>query len=100
TAGADERRSLDRWAAQLDGLDLGALSAEHRVDAAMMTDSVARRAFELDELAEHTWNPLLANPGRAIYNLLARDFAPLPDRLPPGAGRAPPAAPRAGAARR
>jgi uncharacterized protein (DUF885 family) len=43
--------------------------------------------FELDELAEHTWNPLLANPGRAIYQLLARDFAPLPDRLASVAGR-------------
>ena len=69
------------------GLDLAALSAEHRVDAAMMADSVARRVFELDELAEHTWNPLLANPGRAIYQLLARDFAPLPERLASVAGR-------------
>ena len=86
-ARADERRSLDGWAARLDALDLGALSAEHRVDTAMMADSVARRVFELDELAEHTWNPLLANPGRAIYQLLARDFAPLPDRLASVAGR-------------
>ena len=85
---ADERRALDRWAARLDALDLGALSAEHRVDAAMMADSLARRVFELDELAEHTWNPLLANPGRAIYQLLARDFAPLPDRLASVAGLA------------
>jgi uncharacterized protein (DUF885 family) len=86
-ARADERRSLDGWAARLDTLDVGALSAEHRVDAAMMADSVARQVFELDELAEHTWNPLLANPGRAIYQLLARDFAPLPDRLASVAGR-------------
>ena len=76
-----ERRALDGWAARLAVIDHGALSAEHRVDAAMMADSVARRVFELDELREHTWNPLLANPGQAIYQLLARDFAPLPDRL-------------------
>jgi hypothetical protein len=43
--------------------------------------------FEIDELREHTWNPLLANPGKAIYQLLARDFAPLPDRLASVAGR-------------
>ncbi len=84
---AAERHALDGWAARLDALDRGALSAEHLVDAAMMADSVARRVFELDELAEHTWNPLLANPGRAIYQLLARDFAPLPDRLASVAGR-------------
>jgi uncharacterized protein (DUF885 family) len=53
----------------------------------MMADSVARRVFEIDELREHTWNPLAANPGKAIYDLLARDFAPLPDRLASVAGR-------------
>jgi uncharacterized protein (DUF885 family) len=84
---AGERRALDGWAARLDAVDLGALSAEHRVDAAIMADGVARRVLEIDDLAEHTWNPLLANPGRAIYLLLARDFAPLPDRLASVAGR-------------
>jgi uncharacterized protein (DUF885 family) len=84
---ADERRALEGWAARLDALDVGALSAEHRVDAAMLAGSVARREFELDDLRELTWNPLLANPGRAIYQLLARDFAPLPDRLAALAGR-------------
>ena len=84
---ADERRALDRWAAGLDALDADSLSAEHRVDAAIMADSVARRIFELDELREHTWNPLPANPGKAIYMLLARDFAPLPDRLASVAAR-------------
>jgi uncharacterized protein (DUF885 family) len=83
----DERRALDGWAARLAAIDQGALSAEHRVDAAMMANSVARRVFELDELREHTWNPLQANPGKAIYQLLARDFAPLGDRLGSVAGR-------------
>ena len=83
----DERRALDGWAARLAAIDSGALSAEHQVDAAMMADSVARRAFEIDELREYTWNPLQANPGQAIYQLLARDFAPLPDRLGSVAGR-------------
>ena len=84
---AAERRALDSWAARLAGLDRAALSAEHQVDAAMMADGIARRVFELDDLREHTWNPLLANPGKAIYQLLARDFAPLPDRLGSVAGR-------------
>src|SRR6185437_69040 len=55
--------------------------------AAMMGGSVARRGFELDELREYSWNPLVANPGRAVYLILARDFAPLPDRLAAVAGR-------------
>jgi len=86
-ARADERRAMDRWAARLEAIDDSALSAEHRVDAAMMANGVARRVFELDELREHTWNPLQANPGKAIYQLLARDFGPLPERLAAVAGR-------------
>jgi uncharacterized protein (DUF885 family) len=82
-----ERRALGDWDRRLAALDHDALSAEHQVDAAMMANGVARRVFELDELREHTWNPLLANPGQAIYQLLARDFAPLPDRLAAVAGR-------------
>ena len=83
---AAEREALDRWTHALGTLDTSALPAEHRVDAAMLANDVARRIFELDELREHAWNPLLANPGRAIYALLARDFAPLPDRLASVAG--------------
>ena len=84
---ADERRSLDGYAARLTDLDLMALPPELRVDAAMMADNVARRLLEIEELREHTWNPLLANPGQAIYMLLARDYAPLPERLRSLAGR-------------
>ena len=82
-----ERRGLDDWTRRLGAVGQDALSAEHQVDAAMMADGVARRMFELDELREHTWNPLYANPGRAVYQLLARDFAPLPERLESVAGR-------------
>ena len=84
---AAERRALDGFAARLAAIDTAALTPELRVDAAMLADNVARRIFDLDELREHTWNPLLANPGSAIYDLLARDFAPLPDRLDSVAGR-------------
>jgi hypothetical protein len=84
---ARERRSLDGYAARLAALDNGGLAAEHQVDAAMLASAIDRRVFELDELREHAWNPLLANPGRAVYQLLARDFAPLPDRLASVAGR-------------
>jgi uncharacterized protein (DUF885 family) len=84
---ADERRSLAGYAARLTALDDRALAPEQAVDAAMLAQDVDQRIFELDELREHTWNPLLANPGRAIYQLLSRDFAPLPERLASLAGR-------------
>jgi uncharacterized protein (DUF885 family) len=83
----DERRALDAFAARLGGLDHAGLDPELRVDAAVLGNDLARRLFQLTELREHTWNPLLANPGQAIYALLARDYAPLPDRLQSLAGR-------------
>ena len=83
----DERRSLDEFAARLTGIGHASLDGELRVDAAMLGNDVARRLFEIEELREHTWNPLLANPGHALYMLLARDYAPLPDRLRSLAGR-------------
>jgi len=83
----DERRGLDEFAVRLAALDLAALDGELRADAAVLGANVARRLFEIEELREHTWNPLLANPGQAIYALLARDYAPLPDRLRSLAGR-------------
>ena len=83
----DERRALAGFAERVAALDVAALTPEQRVDAAMLTSRVELRAFELAQLREHEWNPLLANPGRAVYTLLARDFAPLPDRLAAVAGR-------------
>lgn len=83
----DERRGLAKFADRLTAIGQAGLDAELRVDAAVLANDVARRLFELTELREHTWNPLLANPGQAIYMLLARDYAPLPDRLRALAGR-------------
>jgi uncharacterized protein (DUF885 family) len=87
TALDDERRGLDEFAARLTAVDHAGLDQELRVDAAVLGNDVARRLFEIEELREHTWNPLLANPGQAVYTLLARDYAPLPDRLRSLAGR-------------
>jgi uncharacterized protein (DUF885 family) len=99
---ADERRALDAFAGRLaafastgsdstgsdsTGVGTAGISAEHEVDAAILRNSIERRIFELDELRDHTWDPLSANPGRAIYMVLAREFAPLPDRLESVAGR-------------
>jgi len=74
-----------RWAGErlagLDAIDAGRLSPQNRVDAQILANELARLRFGMDVLREYQWNPMIANPGRAIYMLLARDFAPLPDRL-------------------
>ncbi len=68
-------RELDRL------LAAPGLSAQNRVDAEILRTRLELLRFELEETREHEWNPMLTNPGRAIYLLLARDFAPLPQRL-------------------
>ncbi len=82
-----QRRTVAARLAELDGLDLDAVSSQLAVDAAILRTTLAARLFALDELREHEWNPLVANPGTAIYLLLARDFAPLGERLRSIAGR-------------
>ncbi len=83
----DERRQLGDFTARLAAVDQSGLDPELRVDAAVLAGDLAWRLFGLTELHEHRWNPLLANPGQAVYALLARDYAPLPERLRAVAGR-------------
>lgn len=82
-----ERRMLSSHLTALSQLDRSGLDPVNAVDAEVLTARVEERLFELDQLREHEWNPLVANPGTALYLLLARDFAPLPDRLRSLAGR-------------
>jgi uncharacterized protein (DUF885 family) len=74
-----------RWAgdrlAGLARIDAARLSPEHRVDAQILANELTRLRFMIDEVREPAWNPMLANPGRAIYLLIARDFAPPAERL-------------------
>jgi uncharacterized protein (DUF885 family) len=80
-----------RWAGErlddLAAIDLDQLSPQNRVDAQILASRLELIRFSLGELREQEWNPLIANPGRAIYLLLARDFAPLPQRLRGVVGR-------------
>src|SRR3984957_10523499 len=82
---AEYHDELARWCgdrlADLQRMDLDRLSPEYGVDARILANQLELSRFAAAELREHEWNPMLANPGRAIYLLLARDFAPLPDRL-------------------
>jgi len=57
------------------------LSEANRIDLEILVHHIEADLFGHERLQEPTWNVLLYNPGDAIYSLLARDFAPLPDRL-------------------
>jgi len=67
--------------AKLRAIDPTSLSETNRVDYEILVSNVERMIFQAEELRDHEWNPLVYNLGGAIYPLIARDFAPLADRL-------------------
>jgi uncharacterized protein (DUF885 family) len=79
------RLSAHLW--ELDAIDLDQLSLVNRLDLEILRARLTEQQFAIDVLREHEWNPLIANPGTSIYLLLAREFAPLADRLRAIGGR-------------
>ncbi len=80
--GVQARRHLA--AAYLDSLSRikeGKLSEGNRIDLAILRNQLESTVFAVDEIGAHRWNPLVHTVGGAIYGLVARDFAPLRERL-------------------
>jgi uncharacterized protein (DUF885 family) len=69
--------------AELHRIDPGGLSRAEQVDAKILENALGFDLWSRDILREWAWNPLLYTDlaGQALYGLMARDFAPLPDRL-------------------
>ncbi|MCD9032342.1 DUF885 domain-containing protein [Luteimonas sp. Y-2-2-4F] len=69
--------------AELDAIDAAQLSREHQVDALLLRNRLEASVWNVETLQSWAWDPLLYNglAGGAIYNLMAREFAPLPERL-------------------
>jgi len=59
------------------------LSRSHQIDAALLAHALQAELWHLEEFQEWAWNPMryVGLAGNAIYNLMARDFAPLRKRL-------------------
>ena len=69
--------------AELDAIDASRLSRENQVDALLLRNRLEANIWNVETLQSWAWDPLLYNglAGGAIYNLMAREFAPLPERL-------------------
>ena len=67
----------------LHRLDRARLSRAHQVDAQLLASQLEYDIFSIEEFQSWAWNPLLytGTAGNSVYTLLARDFAPLPERL-------------------
>jgi len=73
--------------AELARIDLKKLSAEDAVDYRILKNRLESQVYELQTLRDWQWNPLDYNVGRAIYALIAREFAPPEQRLRSVIGR-------------
>jgi uncharacterized protein (DUF885 family) len=68
---------------ELDAVDAGKLSRENQIDAAILRNQIQSDIWGMDTLQSWAWDPQAYSglAGGAIYNLMAREFAPLPERL-------------------
>ncbi|HEU4364906.1 MAG TPA: DUF885 domain-containing protein [Candidatus Krumholzibacteria bacterium] len=78
---AEQTRVAREYLDKLAAIDTKKLSEVNAIDHAILRLNLERAIFEAEELREHEWNPLYYNMGNAIYALIARDFAPLDERL-------------------
>ncbi|MCU1023434.1 DUF885 domain-containing protein [Stenotrophomonas maltophilia] len=68
---------------ELDRIDVAKLGRENQVDAAILRNQLQSEIWNAEVLQSGKWDPQLYNgiAGSAIYGLMAREFAPLPERL-------------------
>jgi uncharacterized protein (DUF885 family) len=83
-AGRERRLALERDMLQaVRALDAPQLARAYQVDARLLAGQLEFDVWRLTEFEDWRWDPLLYTnlAGSSVYSLLARDFAPLPDRL-------------------
>jgi len=83
---AGRQKSLDfgkKILTELDALDASKLSRENQVDAAILRNQLQYDIWGAETLQAWAWDPQIYSglAGGAIYNVMAREFAPLPDRI-------------------
>src|SRR5690606_30526280 len=68
---------------QLERIDRSQLSRANQVDFAILENSLRGDIWRTETLQPWAWNPLgyQSLAGGALYGLMAREFAPLPQRL-------------------
>jgi len=83
---AGRQKSLDfskKLLTELDALDVAKLSRENQIDAAVLRNQLRSDIWSTETLQGWAWDPQGYNglAGGAIYSLMAREFAPMPQRL-------------------
>ncbi len=81
------RAFAERTLAELARFDSQHLSRENQVDAILLKDQMDYLIFSDARLQDWAWDPLTYSPGSALFSLISREFAPLPERLRSATGR-------------
>ena len=73
----------NKMLAELDTLEVAKLSRENQVDTAILRNQVRYDIWTAETLQSWAWDPQVYSQlaGGALYTLMAREFAPLPQRL-------------------
>lgn len=74
---------IGRWLEVFSGLDAASLDADDAIDRDFMVSELEASRFAQTELQDDRWDPLswVYAFGDGLFPLIARDFAPLADRL-------------------
>jgi uncharacterized protein (DUF885 family) len=69
--------------AEIEKIDHTKLSRENQIDYAILSNQVKSDIWSTETLQGWAWDPTIYSQiaGGALYTLMAREFAPLPDRL-------------------
>ena len=69
--------------ARLDAIDASRLSRQNQVDALILRNQLQYDIWSTETLQAWAWDPQVYSglAGGAIYGLMAREFAPMPERL-------------------
>ncbi|MAT39515.1 MAG: hypothetical protein CL946_07910, partial [Ectothiorhodospiraceae bacterium] len=77
----------NRYLDSLNAMKVEDLNNTNRVDYGILRSSLEYDVFTYTELQPQVTNPMMYNVGGAIYSLLAREFAPLEERMKSVEGR-------------
>ncbi|WP_108853086.1 DUF885 domain-containing protein, partial [Xanthomonas fragariae] len=80
------QRSLDankKLLTELNAIEVAKLARENQVDAAILRNQLQSEIWNTEVLQSWAWDPQVYNSlaGGALYSLMAREFAPLSERL-------------------
>ncbi len=83
------RALYEEYRGALAAIDRDQLSRANQVDAELLNNDIESSIWSADTLQEWAWNPLIYIniSGSSIYALVAREFAPIEDRLDDAASR-------------